>query len=741
MTAAQPSAGLPVDVPVDPSAGPAAPSVAPPVDPAAARARLARAVTDARLADGNRSLDGRAAPRVTTVLPPGLPGSGASGAGGGPLALPSAQQPALPSAQASAQPSALPSVQQPGLPSSPSSGPLSGLSFTQPSVLPAVGGTAAIEGVALEGTTLEGSTVEGAAIEAAAVQGAAIEGAAAHGAAPAVLELPAPAPPATGKPEETAAPPPADRGGVDRTVRGGWFGFVGSGVNAVFGFALVAIVTHAVGARGAGAVFTGVAVFTILSNAFKLGADTGLVRFVSRDLETAGGSGVRALLRTAVVPALVASTAGAALLLLSPALATHLLPDLGRDEAIEVMRLFAVFLPVTTVSLVLLGATRGYGTVLPFVGVEQIGKPVLRVLLALPLAVLAPGIVALSAAWLLPSLAGALVAWWALRRARRAHPPRTSAPPGTGEPPGTRRRSHRRGGERPRAAREFWAFSGPRAISSVFDITAVWVGVILLSLLGTTQDAGIYTAITRVVTAGTLLQLAIRLAVAPQISRLLAGGNDAQAHHLHRLSTRWIVLFSWPLFVLLGLFPATSLVVFGGGFTHGAAALAVLCVACAVNVGVGNAQTVILMAGRSSWNLGVAAAAFVVQVVSGVALVPRYGVLGASVSWGLAIVVDNVASALLVRYRLGFTTVDRGYLAAAALGLGSVAAVAAPVRLVVGDTLTGTLLGIGLGVSVFLLGLWRYRVALGVSEFFGALRNRSAGNRGVGSNRTAGNSL
>jgi O-antigen/teichoic acid export membrane protein len=408
-------------------------------------------------------------------------------------------------------------------------------------------------------------------------------------------------------------------------------------------------------------------------------------------------------------------------LLLSPALATRLLPDLTPDQALEVMRLFAVFLPVTTVSLVLLGATRGYGTVLPFVGVEQIGKPVLRVLLALPLAVLAPGVVALSAAWLLPSLAGAAVAWWALRRARRAHPPRP------GEPAAQGPRSHRRGGERPRAAREFWAFSGPRAVSSVFDITAVWVGVILLSLLGTTRDAGIYTAITRVVTAGTLLQLAIRLAVAPQISRLLAGGSDAQAHHLHRLSTRWIVLFSWPLFVLLALFPGTSLVVFGGGFAHGATALAVLCVACAVNVGVGNAQTVILMAGRSSWNLGVAAAAFVVQVASGVVLVPRYGVLGAAVSWALAIVVDNVVSALLVRYRLGFATVDRGYLAAAALGLVSVAAVAVPVRLVEGDTLTGTILGTGLGVTVFLLGLWRYRVALGVSEFFGALRERTAG--------------
>ncbi|MDC7335344.1 hypothetical protein PQR15_00825 [Streptomyces lydicus] len=78
------------------------------------------------------------------------------------------------------------------------------------------------------------------------------------------------------------------------------------------------MVTHGLGARGAGAVFTGVAAFTIVSNALKLGADTALVRFVSRDLERTGGAGVPGLLRTAVLPTLLASAAGAAVVLFSP---------------------------------------------------------------------------------------------------------------------------------------------------------------------------------------------------------------------------------------------------------------------------------------------------------------------------------------------------------------------------------------------------------------------------------------
>lgn len=497
----------------------------------------------------------------------------------------------------------------------------------------------------------------------------------------------------------------AGRCGVAATARGGGWGFLGSAANAVFGFALVALITRMVGAHGAGALFTGVAVFTILSNACKLGADTGLVRFVSRDLATDGGRRVGALIRTAVVPGAVASTAAAVLLYTSSPLATSLLPALPPGDALALVRLFALFLPLATVSLVLLGATRGHGTVLPFVGVEQVGKPVLRVLLAVPIAILAPGVLTLAAAWLVPSLVGAAVAWLALRRCRVAH--------GRAQQP-----------EDAVPWREFWAFAAPRAISSVFDISAVWVGVILLSALATSEEAGVYTAIGRVITAGTLLQLAIRLAVAPEISRLLALGETHQARGLHRVSTRWIVLFSWPLFVILACFPGTVLSVFGAGFDQGADALLVLCAASVINIAVGNAQTVLLMAGKSSWHLAVTGGAFAVQVATGLLTVPRWGVLGAALSWGAAIIVENLGSAVLVRHRLGFTTIDRGYLAAAGAGLCVTAAMALPARLLAGDTAAGLAAAITLAICVLSISLWRYRTMLGVIDLVDVLRRR-----------------
>jgi O-antigen/teichoic acid export membrane protein len=510
----------------------------------------------------------------------------------------------------------------------------------------------------------------------------------------------------TAPPAPARAPAPADATAV--TARGSWIGLVGSAVNAVAGFALVAVCTHGLGASAAGAVFTGIAVFTILSNGLKLGADTGLVRFVARDRTATGGAHTGALLRTALPPVVLGSGLAMLAMLLFPQIAHALLPGLPPGQATAVIRMFALFLPPATVALVLLGATRGYGTVVPFVGTEQVGKPVLRVVLAVPLVLLAPSALSLSAAWVLPTIAGTAVTWLALRRRRR-----TDAPPARLSP--DRQRALRR---------EFWSFSGPRAVSSVFDITSVWIGVVLLSLFSTSRDAGIYTAVGRLITAGTLLQLAVRLAVAPQISGLLAGGHDAEAHGLHRLSTRWIALFSLPFFVLMAAFPRTVLTLFGGGFPSGAAALVVLCAANSVNVMVGNAQTVILMAGKSSWNLAVAGTACAVQVGLGVLLIPHNGVLGAGISWGMSVVVDNLLSAALVRYRLGFRTVDRGYALAVAVGLLTVAAVAVAVRWGLGDTVDGTGVGAVLALGCFGAATWRLRGPLGVREFVGTVRRR-----------------
>jgi len=106
-------------------------------------------------------------------------------------------------------------------------------------------------------------------------------------------------------------------------------------------------------------------------------------------------------------------------------------------------------------------------------------------------------------------------------------------------------------------------------------------------------------------------------------------------------------------------------------------------------------------------------------------VVPTWGVLGAGVSWGAAIVVENLAAALLIRVRLGFTTVDRGYTDALGIAL-AVSVVLAACRTLEGDTPSGLAVGMAFGMGVFGITLWRYKTSLGVSDLVGVLRRRAA---------------
>jgi O-antigen/teichoic acid export membrane protein len=164
------------------------------------------------------------------------------------------------------------------------------------------------------------------------------------------------------------------------------------------------------------------------------------------------------------------------------------------------------------------------------------------------------------------------------------------------------------------------------------------------------------------VAVGGMAMLAIRLAVAPELSRLLAAGRIGAAERIHRQCTVWIVLSSWPIFLFGAVFAPAVLTIFGGGFRRGATALMILALANLVNLAVGNAQTVLLMVGRSSLNMLNTGAALVCQVGLGVALIPHFGVTGAAIGAGAGTVVDNVLSAIQVRRTVGIRTIYPPYI-------------------------------------------------------------------------------
>jgi O-antigen/teichoic acid export membrane protein len=251
-----------------------------------------------------------------------------------------------------------------------------------------------------------------------------------------------------------------------------------------------------------------------------------------------------------------------------------------------------------------------------------------------------------------------------------------------------------------RVVSEFWRFAAPRGMATIFQVTTMWAGLILIGALQSSSEAGIYGAVGRLAMFGFFAVEAMRLAIAPHISALLAKNDRETAQSLYRVGTWWLMALSWPFYLMLAVFgPVILRVLFGPQFGAGQDALVILSIAMLVGVSTGNVTVVLLMAGKSVWNLANTALGLIVNVSLNLILIPPYGIIGAAAAWAVTIAFNNLVPLAQIGLLLGLNPFGRGFglvatLAVLCYGLGGIV-----VRLTVPMT-PWSLLIFGLGASV-----------------------------------------
>ncbi|MET0478455.1 MAG: MATE family efflux transporter, partial [Actinomycetota bacterium] len=218
---------------------------------------------------------------------------------------------------------------------------------------------------------------------------------------------------------ETAAAPATGDDAAQRDLttlaRGGALNLVGAAVTGLCNFVLLVVVARGLRAQGTGAFYEAVALFLILSSAATLGADVGLSRMVPR--YRALGR-VRDLRRGLAVGLWPVAAAGCLLGLLAWWYAAALADVFSRHGEVETaqladfIRTFAVFVPVSALSLAVFAATRGFATMRPTVYLDKIARPALQPLLMLPVILAGAGSTVIALAYLgpyLPALVAGLV--------------------------------------------------------------------------------------------------------------------------------------------------------------------------------------------------------------------------------------------------------------------------------------------------------------------------------------------
>ena len=215
------------------------------------------------------------------------------------------------------------------------------------------------------------------------------------------------------------------------------------------------------------------------------------------------------------------------------------------------------------------------------------------------------------------------------------------APAGRGRaavrPGGRGRRSSRA------SSRAFWRFTAPRSASSIAQLVLQRADIILIGALKGPRDAAIYTAATRFLVFGQLLSNSIGQTIQPKLAQLMVNDERDGARQVYQVATVWLVLSSWPIYLLSAVFAEQLLRVFGRGYGTGAVVIVVLSLVSLVATASGTVDVVLGMAGRASWTMINSFGALAVDLVLNLLLIPRIGILGAALAWAAAIAINNLA--------------------------------------------------------------------------------------------------
>ena len=496
-------------------------------------------------------------------------------------------------------------------------------------------------------------------------------------------------------------------GSLQKLAKDGVLGLVGAAISAVLNVVLVMVVIRSAGKDGAGVVFAVTSLFLIASTVARLGSPTGLVYFLVRARTAGRIDTLRQIVRTGLVPVVVASFVVAGLMIVSaPTLAQWIVPK-HPESALAPLRVLALLLPAAAVSDTLLMGSRGFDVMRPLILVERIGRSVAQVLLTGVAVLLGwKGATALTSAWALPYVGtAAIAAAWTVKLVRRAE-----------------RRSNVKPLHGPGGASQYWRFTAPRALQSIVQIALQRLDIVLVAALRGPSDAAIYAAVTRFLVFGQLGAQAITSAVQPRLGALLSVGDVVGARRVYQVSTCWLVLLTWPVYLTLAVFSKQIPELFGRGYGSGTAVLIVLSCAMLVATGSGLVDVVLAMSGRTTWTLANSILALTVDVSLNLILIPRIGILGAAVAWAGAIVANNLVPLAQLGLAMHLHPFGRGTLLAMGTAATWLAAVPVAAALLLSWTTPVLLGGMAIGTVGYVLTLWRWRSVFELDALRGAGR-------------------
>jgi O-antigen/teichoic acid export membrane protein len=193
--------------------------------------------------------------------------------------------------------------------------------------------------------------------------------------------------------------------------------------------------------------------------------------------------------------------------------------------------------------------------------------------------------------------------------------------------------------------------------NSLFSVLNAQASLLLIGLLGSTHDAGLYRVGLQVSLVAGMGYTAVTMVAYQRFAYYRALHDEAGATRAAHLFARlaFACALPVPLLLLVAGGPLFAFL-FGAAFMPAADVAQVLNLGQVVNAGLGMSGALLVMHGRETVVTRATMAAMAVNVALGVLLVPRVGAMGAAIASSASLTVLNVATLVAARRETGIDT-------------------------------------------------------------------------------------